>query len=84
MYQSIVTWNEVPTAEENTVITAKVAEMKAAGKTDGVAQVSWQGGPGVPPEVVQRSWTTQADAEEWQTFLNALVPPPASVVIFAE
>jgi hypothetical protein len=84
MYQTIVTWNPLAATEEIASIQAKSAEMTAAGKTDGVSQTDWPNGSGIAPQVVQRSWTTEADAQEWETFLNALALTPASVVIFTE
>lgn len=85
MYQTIVTWNPLTTTEQSAMVIAKSDEMVAAGKTDGIAQIDWPSGtPGVAPQVIQRSWTTEADAQEWETFLNAFVPPPVSVVIFTE
>jgi hypothetical protein len=84
MYQTIVTWNPLASTEDIAGILAKSEEMKAAGKTNGISQTDWPNGVDIAPRVVQRTWTTQADAQEWETFLNALALPPASVVIFTE
>ena len=47
----------------------KMEEMKLAGKTDGV---SYYNGEIPPAAIYQRSWTTEADAQEWIDFITPL------------
>jgi len=47
----------------------KMEEMKLAGKTDGV---SYYNGLRPPAAIYQRSWTTEADAQEWIDFITPL------------
>ena len=81
-YDTIVTWNPLPPAEERSVVLNKADEMVAQGSTDGTYQVSQPNGVGQPPMIVTRTWATIEAAQEWQTFCEAATPVvPESVVI---
>jgi hypothetical protein len=87
MYQTIATWDTGPDTEEiNDILDPKVAEMQAAGLTDGVLTTVWPGGEeGVLPVGFQRTWTTEAAAQEFKTFVETSIvtSPPISVVVSA-
>jgi len=82
MYQTIATWDTVPSVSEITdILHPKVAEMLAAGLTDGVGTPVWPSGQGNLPMDYLRTWTTEAAAQEFKTFLETLPTVPASIVI---
>jgi len=85
MYKTTATWATTPESQEiNSEISPKITQMAADGKTDGIPAISYQGEGNTPPMVVQRTWTTEEDAQEWKTFLAAATPDvPTSIVIAA-
>ncbi len=83
MYQTIATWDTQPSISEITdTLDPKVAEMKAAGLTDGVSTLIWPGEEGILPVGFRRTWTTEAAAQEFKTFVETSIPTaPSSVVL---
>jgi len=82
MYKTTATWASIPNATEvSDQIDPKVSEMQAAGLTDGVGTPDWPNGPGILPVDYFRTWTTEAAAQQFKTFLETLPTAPASVVI---
>jgi hypothetical protein len=64
---TIATWNTATNnLSDNIAFNDKIAEMVAAGKTDGLLTLS---PPPHPPRSITRTWTTLADAQEWKDFL---------------
>jgi len=55
----------------------KAEEMKLAGKTDGVF---YYNGLRAPAGVYQRSWTTEADAQEWIDFITTIGHVESAVI----
>jgi hypothetical protein len=56
--------------------------MTDQGLTDGTYQISSPNGPGVPPSIITRTWTTLEAAQEWKSFCEAATPiAPESVTI---
>ena len=63
------------TDEQNAAAAAKIAEMTAAGKTNGARYTVVDGyNPGevVPDSLVIRGFATLADAQEWGAFLTTI------------
>jgi len=82
MYKTTATWASIPNATEvSDQIDPKVSEMQAAGLTDGVGTPDWPNGPGILPVDYFRTWTTEAAAQQFKTFLETLPTAPTSVVI---
>ena len=80
MYKTYVVWPMPLTQTQQDTKAerdAKSAAMAAQGKTDNIPVVT--GGTYPDPLTVTRTWTTQADAEEWTNFLEAY--GPTSIVI---
>lgn len=74
---TLVVWDRLLGEETMQQVDAKVAEMVAAGKTDGIGtsnpQSEW------PPINTTRTWTTVADAEEWIAFVEQWNPISATI-----
>ena len=86
MYQTIATWDTQPDPAEITdILDPKVAEMQAAGLTDGVSTLIWPGDEGILPVGFRRTWTTESAAQEFKTFVETSIvtSPPISVVVSA-
>lgn len=63
------------TEEEIVSRDEKLTEMFVAGLTDGnstVGDAAWK---------MQRTWSTEAAANEWLAFMNALTPGPLSATV---
>lgn len=75
---TIVVWTTRPTGTVETEINDYVAEMTAQGLTDGVPHFL-----SLPDGKLQvnRSWTTVQAADAWVTFITALGPESAEVVL---
>jgi hypothetical protein len=76
MTTTIVLW--APTAlteEQSQLINNKAEEMRLEGKTDGVKVVATVG-----DEIqVTRTWTTLADAQEWEVFVEQYTPDSVTI-----
>jgi hypothetical protein len=74
---TLLIWNQPLGDEIMAQINSKVAEMVAAGKTDGIStsnpEEEW------PPINTTRTWTTVADAEEWVAFVEQWNPASATI-----
>ena len=82
MYQTTASWETQQLEDEvNNLIHPKVAEMKAAGLTDGIGTMDWPGGQGNLPFNYLRTWTTEEAAQQFKTFLETLPTAPVSVTI---
>lgn len=80
-YDTISTWNPLPPVEEQYQFQEKADEMAALGLTDGTSQVSAPNGPGIPPVIVTRTWTTIEAAQEWKTYCETATPVAAESVV---
>lgn len=76
LFNTHVTWNRSLTQVEKDAINTKIAELVAAGVTDGVAH----DGPPDSEVPVLRNWTTEEADTNWILFVNTFVPPPVSAV----
>jgi hypothetical protein len=55
----------------------KLTEMQSAGKTDGI---SYFNGMNPPDAIYQRSWATEADAQEWIDYLSTFDHVDSAVI----
>ena len=76
MATTIVLWTPTALTEEQIqLINNKAAEMQLAGKTDGQKIVTTVGN-----EIqVTRTWTTLADAQEWEVFVEQYAPDSVTI-----
>jgi len=81
-YNTVTTWNPLPTPEQMSAVINKANEMMSQGYTDGTYQAVRPNGQWEPPRIITRTWTTIEAAQEWKTFCEAVTPvAPESVEI---
>jgi len=77
MTTTIVLWTPTTlTVEQATLINNKAEEMHQAGKTDGQKVVVTTEDNKVQ---VTRTWTTLADAQEWEVFVENYLPDSVTI-----
>ena len=75
MTTTTLTWGSNLTPEITAQIENKSAEMATQGKTDNIPVIVQT----TPNLVVDRTWTTLADAEEWVAFVEQFSPISATI-----
>jgi hypothetical protein len=80
--ETILVWNPLLPEADWAAVDDYVTAAVAAGKTDSdLGVVTYPDGlPGVAPKVVNRTWTTLADAQDWITFISQYNPQSAIIV----
>jgi hypothetical protein len=73
-YRTETNWARALTPEEMVKVNAKLAELTAQGKTDGVRYESTMMAP-LESITVERHWATEEDAKNWIDFFSDFFPP---------
>lgn len=81
-YEVVATWNPLPSDEEKETLIDLATQWMALGKTNSpTAVLDYPNGYPEVPLIAIRTFTTQADAEEWVAFLQTQPTIPESVEI---
>jgi hypothetical protein len=73
-YKTETNWGRALDADEIIIVNAKLAELIAQGKTDGVRHESDMVKP-IESITVERHWATEEDAKNWIDFFSDFYPP---------
>jgi hypothetical protein len=82
MTYTTLTHFENLTEEQNTQLTNYITTAMSSGTTDGVLTFVTRIGVSLP-QLSQRSWNTESNANAYVTFLNTFTPPPAYAQVVA-
>jgi hypothetical protein len=74
---TLVSWPQPLGVAQMSQVNSKIAEMVAAGKTDGIFTHNPE--TEQPPIIITRTWTTVVDAEEWVAFVEQWNPLSATI-----
>lgn len=68
-------WSQLTLPDNAFTLDLKIAELAAAGKTDGVVDIPTPGTPESPAYVAYRNWIDTDAANDWIAFINSLNDP---------
>lgn len=78
MINTLVTWQELLVGDNKTEVTAKLAELKTAGKFVENTRIAVENSDGTTS--IKRSWVDLAAAQEWIDYITTYNPISAVIV----